>query len=33
MYDVGFMKKKNDSELNNQPQQIVKCLRVNFYNW
>ncbi len=33
MFDVGFMKKKNNSKLNNQQQKIAQCLRVYFYNW
>jgi len=33
MFDVGFMNMKNNVELNNQPQQVVKDLRMYFYNW
>jgi hypothetical protein len=33
MLDVGFMNMKNNVEFDNRTEQVVKDLRMYFYNW
>jgi hypothetical protein len=33
MLDAGFMNMKNNVELDNRTEQVVKDLRMYFYNW